>query len=178
MITVISGSNRKGTECLTFATAYAKMLRELTDEPVKLLALDAIPHDWFHADMYDNPSPSIIALQDEYILPADKFAFFSSEYNGGFNGALKLFLDAVSVRRYSDNFKGKKAALIGVASGRAGNLRGMDHLTGILNHVGAIVMPNKLPISRIEKLLDDDGELIDPPTLQVLEAHARELVDF
>jgi NAD(P)H-dependent FMN reductase len=178
MITVISGSNRKGTECLTFASAYTQMLRRLTDEPVELLALDQVAHDWFHPDMYDEPSPSIIALQEKYILPADKFVFFSSEYNGGFNGVLKLFIDAVSVRRYKDNFKHKKAALIGVASGRAGNLRGMDHLTGILNHLGAIVMPDKLPISRIEKLMDENGAVADPATLKAMEDHAREFVGF
>jgi NAD(P)H-dependent FMN reductase len=47
-------------------------------------------------------------------------------------GSLKLFIDACSVREYKQNFKGKKAALVGIASGRAGNLRGMDHLTGVM----------------------------------------------
>lgn len=178
MITVISGSNRRGTECLTFAGLYADMLRAHTNDEVKLLALDKIPHDWFYPEMYEKPAASLLAIQDEFILPADKFAFFSSEYNGGFNGALKLFLDGVSVRHYRKNFNGKKAALIGVASGRAGNLRGMDHLTGVLHHVGAIVMPNKLPISRIEQLLNAEGGLEDAVTREVLENHAREFIAF
>lgn len=180
MITVVSGTNRRGSECLNFANYYAAQLRELTPDPVKVLALESIPHDWFSPDMYtgEGQAASLAALQDEYILPARKFAFFISEYNGGVPGALKLFIDGVSIRRYADNFRGKKAALIGVASGRAGNLRGMDHLTGVLNHLGTIVMPNKLPISRIEELIGLDGQLNDEPTRKLLEVHARQLISF
>jgi chromate reductase len=155
MITVISGTNRKNSE-----------------------ALENIPHDWFHEDMYSTPSASLIKLQDEYILPADKLVFFIPEYNGGFPGTIKLFIDACSVREYDRNFQGKKAALLGVASGRAGNLRGMDHLAGVLNYLGSITMPNKLPISQIKKLKDEEGAIADEETLQVMEEHAREFLAF
>ena len=73
---------------------------------------------------------------------------------------------------------GKKAALVGIATGRAGNLRGMDHMAGVLNHVGIVVMPDKMPISRIEELMDDDGEITDAATLALLEKHARALIEF
>ncbi len=180
MITVISGSNRRNSECLTFARFYYERLSALTDEPVKLLALEDIPHDWFHPDMYSSKkqSPSIVRIQDEYMLPATKFVFIIPEYNGSFPGALKLFIDAISVRHYSKTFKDKKAALVGIASGRAGNLRGMDHFTGVLHHVGTHVMPNKLPISRIETLTDDKGRIIDRDTLLVIEANVLEILAY
>lgn len=128
MITVISATNRKDSEAQDFAKFYVKTLSARTSEEVKLLALEEIPHDWFHPDMYaeKGQSPSLARLQDEYMLPAGKFVFVIPEYNGSFPGVLKLFLDACSVRKYHETFKGKKAALLGVASGRAGNLRGMD----------------------------------------------------
>jgi NAD(P)H-dependent FMN reductase len=180
MITVVSGTNRKNSECLQFARAYCELLCRHTSQEVKLLALEDIPHDWFHPHMYekDGQRTSLIELQDAYMIPAEKFAFLSPEYNGGFPGALKLFLDACSVRAYEPTFKGKKAALIGIASGRAGNLRGMDHLSGILNHVGIIVLPNKLPISRIGAILDEAGKVADERTLRVMEKQALELLDF
>ncbi len=180
MITVISGTNRKNSGCLTFATRYRQMLCAYTDEPVKLLALENIPHDWFHAGMYSKggQSGSLARIQDEYMLPADKFAFLIPEYNGGFPGSVKLFIDACSVRKYRQTFDKKKAALVGIATGRAGNLRGMDHMAGVLNHVGIVVMPNKLPISRIEELMDDDGAITDAATLTIMEQHARELIAF
>jgi chromate reductase len=82
----------------------------------------------------------------------------SPEYNGSFPGVLKLFLDALSVKDYKKTFSGKRVSLIGVASGRAGNFRGMEHLTGIFNYLNMIVMPNKLPISSVEKVIDEKGD--------------------
>lgn len=180
MITVLSGSNRKGSETLRFAQQYADFLRRHTDEEVKVLALEDIPHDYFFPEMYSakRQADSLRKIQDEYLIPAQKMVYFTSEYNGGYNGALKLFLDACSVRELKATFKNKKAALVGIASGRAGNLRGMEHMTGVLNHMGTIIMPNKLPISRIEKLLDDSGEIADPATLSVMEKHAVEFLAF
>lgn len=180
MITVIASTNRKDSGAKQFATHYHGLLRQLTDEPVALLALEDIPHDWFHPHMYEpeGQAKSLRRLQERYILPADKFVFVVPEYNGGFPGVLKLFLDAVSVYRYRDNFFGKKAALVGIASGRAGNLRGMEHLTGILNHLGIVVFPDRLPISSIENLIDAQGRITDPATLQVLEQQARAFLAF
>lgn len=180
MITVISGTNRTNSECRTFAKKITEILRSKTTEEVKLLLLEDIPHDWFHAAMYEEEtqSPSLAAIQNEYMLPAEKFVYVIPEYNGSFPGVLKLFLDACSVREYKATFKGKKAAMIGIASGRAGNLRGMDHLTGILHHVGTILLPSILPISRIKDLQDIEGNITDANTLKAMDAHADALLAF
>lgn len=180
MITVISSTNRKDSEALTFSNIYAEILRSLTGEEIKVLALEAIPHDWFFPEMYDKgkQAASIAQLQDAYLLPAEKFVYIIPEYNGSFPGSLKLFLDACSVREYKKTFKGKKAALVGIATGRAGNLRGMEHFTGVLNHVGTIVHPNRLPISSIEQLLNPAGQLIDQRTKEVITKQMQEFLDF
>ena len=180
MITVISATNRKDSEALDFARFYAGVLRKRTGEAVKLLALEEEAHDWFHPGMYNEKgqSPSVAALQNEYLIPAGKFVFVLPEYNGSFPGVLKLFLDACSVREYDATFKGKKAALLGIASGRAGNLRGMEHLTGILHFLGMIVLPNKLPVSSIRKLTDTAGNITDPDTREAIEQQAEQLILF
>jgi len=179
MITVISGTNRKGSRCKVFAEKYSKLLAKIVEEEVKFLALEDIPHDWYQAAMYieEGQQPSLTAIQDEYILPAQSFVFVSPEYNGSYPGTLKLFIDACSIRQYAKNFKGKKAALVGVASGRAGNLRGMSHLAGVLNYLGTTTLPNQLPISSISTLLDEQNE-IDEDALSVMLAHAREFAEF
>ncbi len=180
MITVISGTNRKNSMCKTFAQKFAEILRSQTSEEVQLLLLEEIPHDWIHPDMYKEggQSPSLASLQDQYLLPANKFVFVMPEYNGSYPGILKLFLDACSVRAYKPTFKGKKAALIGVATGRAGNLRGIDHLTGVLMHVGTAVMPAILPLSRIKDLLDANSQIADPGTIKDMENFAAAFLDF
>jgi NAD(P)H-dependent FMN reductase len=53
----------------------------------------------------------------------------------------------------------KKALLTGVATGRAGNLRGMDHLADTLHYMKMNVFYNKLPISVVDKVMDKEGHL-------------------
>ena len=52
---------------------------------------------------------------------------------------------------------GKKACLVGVSDGRAGNLRGMEHLTGILHYLKMHVYYDKLPISVVNLVMDAEG---------------------
>lgn len=179
MITVISGSNRQNSECLQFAKKFHEMLSESSDAEVKLLALEDIPHDWFFPGMYvkKNQAESLRQIQDEYIIPAQKFMIVTPEYNGSYPGVLKLFLDALSVREYTATFKWKKVALAGVASGRAGNLLGLDHLAAVLNHLGMVTLPHRLPISRINSLMEGQ-EIIDEGTIGVMEKHVDQLINF
>ena len=81
------------------------------------------------------------------------------EYNGSFPGYLKLFIDAISVHQLKESFGGKYAAQIGIASGRQGNLRGMDHFTAILNHMNCNVVPGHLPISGISAVINKEGKM-------------------
>jgi len=170
MITIISGTNRKGSATLAFAKYYYETLKSKTTEEVKLLSLADLPADICHIDMYApaGQSKGLAKLQDEYMLPANKFVVLSPEYNGSFPGVLKLFLDACSIREYKANFVGKTVALVGISSGRAGNLRGLDHLSSVFNHVGTRVLPNKLPISNIKALLSEDNELVDEGTKEAI----------
>lgn len=176
MITVIAGTNRKGSAAGKLARTYAELLKEQTLEEVRVLVLEEEAQDWVHPDMYKQPSESLRRLQDEYMLPATRFVFVIPEYNGSYPGYLKLFLDACSVRDIKGTFRGKKAALLGVASGRAGNLRGMDHLSGVLHYLGVWVLPNLQPVSRIGDLMDASGAITHEETIQVLRRHVSELV--
>jgi NAD(P)H-dependent FMN reductase len=180
MITVISASNRQDNFTRPFAEYYYTRLQQYSKEPVAFLALDEITENFIDTTMYaaSEQAPVIARLQDEFILPARKFVFVLPEYNGSYPGVLKAFFDAVSVREYKASFAGKKAALIGTSSGRAGNLRGIDHFGDVLNHVGIVLYPNKLPVSGIKQLLDPDLQIADPVTLEVLDTHARAFVAF
>lgn len=180
MITVISGSNRKNNRTLAFANKYVEYLKEASNEEVRLLDMSEMATDWMHAAMYsaDEQTASLAKLQDDYITPAEKFVFVIPEYNGSYPGIVKLFIDGCSVRNYMTNFKNKKAAMVGVATGRAGNLRGMDHLADSLNHMGAITLPNRMPFSSVSPLMNDEGVVTDEETLNTIKKHATEFVEF
>jgi len=179
MITIISGTNRTNSRTRLVANHYLEVFQKLTDQPVELLGLEDVPVDMLSASMYSESgqSDSLKAIQDKYLLPAQKYFILSPEYNGSIAGILKLFIDAVSVREYKATFKGKKAGLAGVGSGRAGNLRGMDHLSAVLHHVGTDVMPLKLPISQIETLLEND-KIVDEGTLTSIENQVKAFLEY
>jgi chromate reductase len=180
MLTIVSGTNRKNSVALRLSQAIEQMYRQ-RGQDVQLLALESIPHDYFFAEMYENPSALPLFLQeiqDTFLRPVNKFHFVLPEYNGGMPGALKLFIDAVSVRDLEGTFHGKKAVLTGLSAGRAGNLRGMDHLAGVLNYLQVTVMPLQQPVSGIKKLLDEAGNPIDAATLAALEKQVERFIAF
>ncbi len=178
MITIISGTNRPHSKTILIAKYCFDHLTGL-GESCQLLDLVDINIPLLSNEMYksDGQHPYISALQDKYLIDSDHWLIISPEYNGSFPGILKLFFDAVSVRRYDDTFSGKKASLIGIASGRAGNFRGMEHLTGILNYLNILVMPNKLPVSVIEKNIQKNG-FIEDSTAYTLNAFMGEVIQF
>ena len=180
MITIICGTNRENSGTEKVASYILHLLQEHYAGQVHLISLTDLSNDMLHPGMYekDGQAAQIVEHQDKYVLPAEKFWFVFPEYNGGFPGILKLYLDALSVRKYKESFKGKKACLTGISSGRAGNLRGMEHLTGVLNHLGTVVMPNRLPISSIEKILIGKAVINNPDTRKELEKQVLEFVDF
>ena len=180
MITIIAGTNRKGSATETFAKQFYKIFKATTKEKVKYISLQKLPKDVLHNMMYNSKKQSkgLRKMQEESLLISDKFFIVAPEYNGSFPGVLKLFIDACSIHEYAATFKGKKAGLVGVASGRAGNLRGLDHLSGVLNHVGTQVMPNKLPISGIKDLMNDKGEITNKGALEAMTNHVEAFLKF
>lgn len=180
MITIISATNRPQSECLKLSRLAFNLVKSKTSEDVQLLDMSSIPYDWIHPDMYNKNkvSESLNKIIDQYLTPASKWLIISPEYNGSYPGILKLFLDACSVTPLKKNIFPKKAALIGVASGRAGNLRGMDHLTGVLNYLGFILYPDKLPISSIKTLQDTEGNISNPDAITALEKFLDNAIKF
>lgn len=155
MTTILSGTNRKNSKTRAISE-YIYSDLQAKGEQVQFLPLCEIDWPSVIDGMYDpeqHPA-SFRSADEDFMIGADKWIIVSPEYNGSMPGILKLFIDAISTHRYADTFAGKKALLVGVASGRAGNLRGLEHLTGYLNYLKVHVYPEKLPISSIGQVLD------------------------
>ncbi len=178
MLTIISGTNRKDSKTLLVAQQTLKKAKSAGID-AHLIDLSSIPTDFISNTQYaPDALPSWLKeLQTDLLIPAAHFVFVAPEYNGSIPGFLKLFIDALSVHKLKETLAGKKAALIGVASGRAGNLRGIDHLSAMLHHMGCTVLPGSLPISKIGDVLDADGHLNDD-TANLIEKHIRNLVNI
>lgn len=173
MVTLICATHRPKNVTHKIVLAYQQILQELGQE-VRLLEMSELPENFIYADTFGHRTEKTQALIDHCVKPADKMVVIAPEYNGSFPGVFKAFLDGVEPPLW----KGKKVALVGVASGRAGNLRGMDHLTHILHYLKMEVFSNKVPISKVNGLLNEEGQLDDPETLAVLRLQAQEFLSF
>jgi chromate reductase, NAD(P)H dehydrogenase (quinone) len=171
MITVINATNRKDNKTQVISRYYVSQLEQRGIE-VKYFTLELLPSSILD-DHYGNKPLELKRLIEEFIEPSKKFVIISPEYNGSFPGILKLLIDSV----HPDYFKFKKAALVGVASGRAGNLRGLDHLTSILNHLQVEVMAQKSYVSSLMKLINE-GEVTDEETKQTIEKQIDRFIKY
>lgn len=169
MVLIISGTNRKNSNTAIFSRFVYQKFCEINTEPVSFIDLADIETHILSSNINSESdlSSELSRLQDEKIIPADKWVLLSPEYNGGFPGILKWFLDVLSVRKYTETFAGKKLGMIGVSAGRSGNLRGMEALTGIFNYLKITVYPDKLPVSSVSQIIDTNRQ-IEPSTQEIL----------
>lgn len=173
MITIIVGTNADTGNTAAIANVYADYLKEKGRE-FQFLNLKDMPSDIIAPDMYYNRKPSFEKFQEQYLFPTQKYIIVIPEYNGGIPGIFKLMMDASDITKA---WWGKKACITGVASGRAGNLRGLDTLTNILHYLRVDVLKNKLPISRVDDLVVD-GVVSDQYTRGVIQEQLDQFLSF
>lgn len=171
-IVVMSCTNRPASNTLKVSRIYEKILVNLG---VKTRVLDFcdLPENIAFSETFGKRTPAYARMIEEYVSSVSKFVFVVPEYNGSFPGILKTFLDSVPPREWND----KDVCLVGVADGRAGNLRGMEHLTGIFNYLKMHVYHDKLPISVINKVIDTTGNF-SPEQMKVCLAQIEGFLKF
>ncbi|MFT6335324.1 MAG: NAD(P)H-dependent FMN reductase [Halioglobus sp.] len=143
---------------LRVAKAIEIMLQKMTGEKVLLLDLAEVNFERLNTPAYESTSNYANEIRSKYLIPTQKILFITPEYNGSFAGVLKYFLDIISTADFGKTFSQKKAAAIGVAQGRGGNLTGLTHLASILMHMGMWMMPKNLPISIINNQFESENE--------------------
>ena len=165
MYTIISGTNRIGSHTEKVAKEYQR-----------LILAKGIQADIFSLNDIDpiNRKEEFKKVENDILIPTSKFIFIIPEYNGSYPGVLKTMIDYSDIRK---TWHFKKALLTGVATGRAGNLRGMDHLADTLHYLKMNVHYNKLPISLIDKVMDANGTL-NEETQAVINAQLDDYLQF
>ncbi|MGB0167615.1 MAG: NADPH-dependent FMN reductase [Luteibaculum sp.] len=167
MISIISGTNRPNSNSNKVALHYQQLCKQKGEES-QVLDLAKLPVDFAFSAAYGRKNYEFDIMVEQYVAAVERFVFIVPEYNGSFPGILKAFLDCVP----PPLFQGKRAGLVGLSGGKAGNLRGMDHLTGILHYLKVEVLSAKPKLSQFSSLLDaDSGEILDENTLTLLENH-------
>ncbi len=165
MITIISGTNRVGSNSLKVAKIYEAALQK-QDVACQILSLEDVDMS-VRNDAFEN-------AEEKFLKAASSFIIVMPEYNGSFPGILKLMIDNSTIAPCWNN---KKVLLVGVSTGRAGNLRGMEHLTGSLLHLKMQIHYNRLPISMVHTYLDEQGNANDV-LAALIDQHSAEFVSF
>jgi chromate reductase, NAD(P)H dehydrogenase (quinone) len=173
MITIISSTNRRGSSTLKLAKYYHNRFLEKGAE-AQLLSLSQLPPNLIETDLYGQRSKEFEPIQ-EIMTRTEKFFFVIPEYNGSFPGVLKVFIDACS---FPESFYEKKAALVGLSSGKYGNIRGIDHFTGVCHYLHLHVMALKIHIPTINKELDANGNLFQQDTLRYSDEQIDKFIKF
>jgi len=173
MITIIAATNRPNSNTLKVAKYYKRQLKEKGVE-ANLFSLEHLPIDVLNTDMYGKRSVAFQEIQN-MIYQTEKFLFIMPEYNGSYPGVLKVLIDACN---FPDSFYDKKAALVGISSGKYGNIRGVDHFTGVCHYIHLHILPLRLHIPNIKAELDAEGNFNHPDTIKFTNEQIEKFINF
>lgn len=99
--------------------------------------------------------------------PADGVFLCTPEFNGSYSSTLKAMIDHL---KYPDALEGKPMGLVGVAAGRIGAIKALEHLRGICGHLGAMVLAYPVSIAEVHTVFDGEGLCNDGDLQEQLEA--------
>lgn len=170
MITIFSCTNRPDSNTLKVAQNYSSLL-DNKGIANQIYPLTVLPQLLLTEARYGELPQGFEMVIHRYIENVEKFVFVAPEYNGSYPGILKLFLDTLP----TDNWRGKKAALVGIGDGRGGNLRGMDQLMTVLNYLRVEVYSYKVILDNITSRISEDGKFTDQKPQQLIE---KQIIGF
>jgi len=164
MITLISGTNRPGSNTLKISRVVHDLLHGHGEE-VSFVDLAELPAEIFSSSSYGDKPAAFAPFQDA-VLETDGILTIVPEYNGSFPGVLKYFIDML---RFPDSLYEKPAAFIGISAGRWGAVRAVEHLEMIFQYRHAHLFGRRCFIPGVATVLDDAGQIKEQGLAERLE---------
>lgn len=168
-IACISGTNRPNNYT---SRALHIVTEELSSLGAKAEFIDARDLQLAFPGQEATPDAKRLQLQ---IREAQGVIIATPEYHGSFAAMTKLIIENLG---FPSALQGKPVALLGVASGRLGAIKSLEHLRSVCAHTGAIVMPGAVSIAGVKRAFDEQGHVTDEGTEKALRDVAHSLVDF
>jgi NAD(P)H-dependent FMN reductase len=170
-IVTISGSARQGNytgKALAVAQAELRQMKEVTLTTIDPATLKlAIPG----STMDDSDSKRF----QELVAAADGVILATPEYHGSFSSLVKLTIENMG---FPSALKEKPVGLVGVAGGRIGAVKSLEHLRSVCSHIGALVLPRSVSVAGVQSKFDKQGNCLDEGTERQLRGLASELVRY
>jgi FMN reductase len=104
----------------------------------------------------------------ETVRAATGVILVTPEYHGSFSSVMKLIIENLG---FPSALEGKPIALLGVAGGAIGAIKSLEHLRGVVSHVGGIALPLPISIANVQAVFDREGRVLDP----VVERRVRQV---
>ncbi len=176
LVTIVSGTNRPNNLSIKVARLCQEYLNAQGIH-TELLDLALLPREIAFDYLEDHSQTGFLPYQ-QIVDRSTHFVFVAPEYNGSIPGILKLFIDACD---YPGSFRGKSAALVGIAAGIGGNERGINHLQDILQYFGMEVFPERVTVAKIREKWSAEGgfkdETAEESLRKMLIAYATTVVE-
>ena len=116
------------------------------------------------------------ALRMQQVLSdADGVVLATPEYHGSYSSVIKLLIDNMG---FPSGLSGKPVALLGVAAGRIGAIKALEHLRSVASHVGAIVLPGPVSIANVRSVFDHEGNVLDEGVQRIIQGLVSGLVNY
>jgi chromate reductase len=173
VITLIIGTNRPGSNARKVARHVEEIYAEL-NVPLHVLDLAQLPPEIFSPASYAE-KPAAFRPFAEAVLRSAGLHVVTPEYNGSLPGVLKYFIDML---KFPESFERRPVCFVGVAAGIWGALRPVEQLQAIFGYRNAYVYPERVFLSQINNLLDDNGHLKDAELVGRLKKQAHGFVNF
>jgi len=169
-IVCISGTNRPDNYTARALAIVVDALRQSQADPVvfdaRTLSL-AFPG---HPDTGDGERLCTAVAAAPGVILA------TPEYHGSFCAMSKLILENLG---FPSVLAGKPVALVGVAAGRIGAIKALEHLKSVCVHIGALVVPGAaVSVAGVHQMFDAQGRCTHADVEALLRGVAPALLTF
>ena len=173
MIAQIIATNRPGSNTAKVA-AHVAEIYAAKGSPLEVVDLHKLPPAVFAPTSYAEKPASFAPFQ-EAMSKARGIVVVTPEYNGGFPGVLKYFIDMLE---FPGTFTGKPFAFVGLSAGMGGAVRPVEHFSTLVTNLRGIIYPGTVNIPGIHGHLNESDRLKTPEMIERLEKQAEGFIKF
>ena len=171
-ILAIPGSLRKAS----YNRALLRAAKREAHETIEVeIYEDGLKIPLFNQDSEGDLTPQVILELRERIRSADAVLIAAPEYNGSITGVLKNLIDWASRPYGQSSFTGKPVSVVGASPTRFGAQRSQETTIAVLKSARAEVVGGTHPVKEAAGLVDADGDMRNPETLEMLRQVLKEL---
>jgi NAD(P)H-dependent FMN reductase len=167
MIVQLIATNRPESNTAKVA-AHVAEIYAAKGSPLGIVDLHKLPPEIFAPSSYAEKPASFAPFQ-EALIKASGVVIVTPEYNGGFPGVFKYFIDML---KFPETFAGKPFAFVGLSAGMGGAVRPVEQFSTLVTYLRGVLYPGTVYIPGIHQHLDESNRLKTPEMIERIEKQA------